>query len=82
MLSSSLVHAVVQSCPPSARRTGTAALGRSGLVGLFVFLGENWHVVEEYAGVFQKIVIVVVAALVAWFLVTRIRSIRRDRAAA
>ena len=46
------------------------------------FLGENWHVVEEYAGVFQKIVIVVVAGLVAWFLVTRIRSIRRDRAAA
>jgi membrane protein DedA with SNARE-associated domain len=44
------------------------------------YLGENWHIVEEYAGVFQKIVIVVVAALVAWFLTTRIRSIRKKRA--
>jgi membrane protein DedA with SNARE-associated domain len=40
------------------------------------YLGENWHVVEEYAGVFQKIVIAVVVALVAWFVVTRVRSIR------
>jgi membrane protein DedA with SNARE-associated domain len=40
------------------------------------YLGENWHIVEEYAGVFQKIVIAVVVALVAWFVVTRVRSIR------
>jgi len=47
------------------------------------YLGENWHVVEEYAGVFQKIVIVVVVALVAWFVVARVRSIRsRKREAA
>ena len=39
------------------------------------YLGENWHVVEQYAGVFQKIVIAVVVALVAWFVVTRVRSI-------
>jgi len=66
--------------------TGLTAAGSLIWNSIFViagfFLGENWHVVEEYAGVFQKIVIVVVAALVAWFLVTRIRSIRRDRAAA
>ncbi|CAL4859002.1 DedA family protein [Microbacterium sp. MM2322] len=43
------------------------------------FLGENWHIVEEYAGVFQNIVIVVVVALVAWFLVVRIRSAVRSR---
>ena len=65
--------------------TGLTAAGSLIWNSIFViagfFLGENWHVVEEYAGVFQKIVIVVVAALVAWFLVTRIRSIRRDRAA-
>ena len=40
------------------------------------YLGENWHVVEEYAGVFQKVVIAVVVALVAWFVVGRVRSIR------
>ena len=66
--------------------TGLTAAGSLIWNSIFVmagfFLGENWHVVEEYAGIFQKIVIVVVAGLVAWFLVTRIRSIRRDRAAA
>ena len=65
--------------------TGLTAAGSLIWNSIFViagfFLGENWHVVEEYAGVFQKIVIVVVAGLVSWFLVTRIRSIRRDRAA-
>lgn len=42
------------------------------------FLGENWAVVETYAGVFQKIVIVAVAAAVVWFVVSRVRS-RRAR---
>lgn len=44
-------------------------------------LGENWHLVEQYAGVFQKIVIVVVAAAVVWFVATRVRKLQRDRAA-
>ncbi|CPU65116.1 Uncharacterised protein [Mycobacteroides abscessus] len=35
-------------------------------------LGEQWHVVEEYAGVLQKVVIAVVAAAVVWFVVTRV----------
>jgi membrane protein DedA with SNARE-associated domain len=43
------------------------------------FLGENWHIVEQYAGVFQNIVIVVVVLLVAWFLFVRIRAAVRDR---
>ena len=43
-------------------------------------LGENWHLVESYAGIFQKIVIVVVAALVVWFVVTRVRTLRERRA--
>jgi membrane protein DedA with SNARE-associated domain len=42
-------------------------------------LGENWHLVEEYAGVFQRIVIVLVAIAVVWFVVQRVRSIRRAR---
>lgn len=60
--------------------TGLTAAGSLIWNSIFViagfYLGENWHVVEEYAGVFQKIVIAVVIALVAWFVVTRVRSIR------
>ncbi|MGO2931415.1 DedA family protein [Microbacterium sp.] len=45
------------------------------------YLGANWHIVEEYAGIFQKVVIaVVVIAVVAW-IVLRIRQVRRNRAA-
>ncbi|WP_338043763.1 DedA family protein [Ornithinimicrobium flavum] len=44
-------------------------------------LGENWHLVESYAGVLQKVVIVVVLGLVAWWLVRRVRTVR-DRAGA
>ena len=42
-------------------------------------LGEQWHRVERYVGVFQWIVIVVVVAGVAWWLVTRVRSSFRAR---
>jgi membrane protein DedA with SNARE-associated domain len=44
------------------------------------YLGENWHIVEEYAGVFQKIVIVVVVVAGLYWLTTRIRKIRNRRA--
>ena len=40
------------------------------------YLGENWHVVEAYAGVFQKIVIVVVVLLVVLWMVLKIRKAR------
>lgn len=36
-------------------------------------LGDNWHLVEQYAGVFQKIVIAAVVAAVAWFVARRLR---------
>lgn len=39
-------------------------------------LGENWHLVENYAGVFQKIVIAAVLLFAVWFVVTRVRSRR------
>lgn len=42
-------------------------------------LGENWHLVERYAGVFQKIVIVTVVVAVCWFVVQRVRSVRARR---
>ena len=45
------------------------------------YLGENWEVVEDYAGVLQWIVIVVVVALLAWWTINRVRSIRTRRRA-
>ncbi|SER74910.1 membrane protein DedA, SNARE-associated domain [Lentzea xinjiangensis] len=37
-------------------------------------LGENWHRVESYAGIFQKLVLVAVGAAVVLFVVTRLRQ--------
>ncbi|MER1995615.1 MAG: DedA family protein [Arthrobacter sp.] len=44
------------------------------------FLGESWHIVEEYAGIFQKIVIAAVVIGGIWYLVSKIRSYRRRKA--
>lgn len=41
-------------------------------------LGENWHLVEDYAGVFQKIVIAAVAVAVVLFVVVRLRGRGKD----
>ncbi|MBF9128707.1 DedA family protein [Plantactinospora sp. S1510] len=41
-------------------------------------LGENWHRVEEYAGLLQKVVLVAVAVAVGWFVIARLA--RRDPA--
>ncbi|MCC4909130.1 DedA family protein [Microbacterium sp. cx-59] len=43
------------------------------------FLGEQWHIVEQYAEIFQYIVIAVVFAAVAWFVYTRTRTLMRNR---
>ncbi|MCK3770463.1 DedA family protein [Microbacterium aerolatum] len=44
------------------------------------YLGANWHIVEDYAGIFQKVVIaVVIIAVVAWIII-RVRQMRRNRA--
>ena len=45
------------------------------------YLGESWHIVEEYAGVFQKIVIVAVIIAAVWFVAAKVRSSRRKQAA-
>lgn len=45
------------------------------------YLGANWHIVEEYAGIFQKLVIVVVVVAVVVWVALRIRQIRRARLA-
>lgn len=43
------------------------------------FLGESWHIVEQYAEVFQVIVIVGVAVGIAWFVYARVRSLLAHR---
>jgi membrane protein DedA with SNARE-associated domain len=45
------------------------------------FLGENWHVIEQYADIFQIVVIAVVVVAVAWFVLVRVRAALRDRRA-
>ena len=61
---------------PQWKFLGLSAAGSLVWNTIFVcagyLLGEQWHVVEEYAGVLQKVVIGVVAAAVVWFVVTRV----------
>lgn len=40
-------------------------------------LGENWHLAEQYAGVFSRVVLVTVLAALAWWVVRRVRRNRR-----
>ena len=40
-------------------------------------LGENWHLVESYASVLQRLVILACVLAAGWFAVSRIRQIRR-----
>jgi membrane protein DedA with SNARE-associated domain len=40
------------------------------------FLGENWQLVEQYAGIFQKIVAAAVVILVVVFVVRKVRARR------
>lgn len=40
------------------------------------FLGEQWHIVEEYAGILQYAVIAAAVGAVVWFTVARVRQLR------
>ena len=67
---------------PVGKFTLLTALGSLLWNSVFVLagyhLGENWTLVEGYAGVLQKVVIVVVAVAVGYFVVSRLgRSLRR-----
>lgn len=53
-----------------------SALWNSIFVLAGYLLGENWGVIEPYADVLQKLVIVAVVGAVAVFVVRRVRSIR------
>lgn len=46
----------------------------TAFVGAGYLLGENWHLVEGYAGIFQKLVLAAVAIAVVLFVVTRLRQ--------
>lgn len=45
------------------------------------FLGESWHVVEQYADILQYVVIAAVVLGVGWFVFVRARQIMRTRRA-
>ncbi|GAA4192175.1 hypothetical protein GCM10022219_12100 [Microbacterium oryzae] len=46
------------------------------------YLGNGWHIVEQYMDVVQNVVIVAVVVAVVWFVVVRVRAQRRQRRAA
>lgn len=66
---------------PVAKFTALTAAGSAIWNAIFVlsgyFLGENWHAVEQYVGVFQWIVIAVVLIFVLWWVIRRVRRIGR-----
>ncbi|WP_394252226.1 DedA family protein [Arthrobacter pityocampae] len=43
------------------------------------YLGENWHIVEQYASTFQKIVIVAVVLFLLYFIVSKVRKYRAKK---
>lgn len=65
----------------TALTTAGSAIWNTIFVMAGYLLGANWHVVEDYAGVFQKVVIAVVAIAVVVWLAMRITQLRRDRSA-
>ncbi|GAB1509805.1 DedA family protein [Actinophytocola sp. KF-1] len=42
-------------------------------------LGANWQVVDEYAGIFQKVVIAAIALAIVVFVVVRVRDRKRSK---
>jgi membrane protein DedA with SNARE-associated domain len=50
----------------------------SGFVIAGYLLGANWQVVDQYAGIFQKVVIGAIAVAIVWFVVVRVRGRKRE----
>ncbi|GHH78667.1 DedA family protein [Promicromonospora soli] len=55
-----------------------SAVWNTLLVGAGYLLGEQWHIVEQSVGVFQRAVILAIVVLVAWWLVRALRG-RQDQ---
>ncbi|EPD84848.1 hypothetical protein HMPREF1529_01454 [Microbacterium sp. oral taxon 186 str. F0373] len=74
------------SIPAGVTRMPLWRFGPLTLAGSFIWnavfvlsgylLGDQWHIVEEYAGVLQYAVIGVAAAALVWFTVNRVRQVR------
>jgi membrane protein DedA with SNARE-associated domain len=54
-------------------------LWNSLFVTLGYVLGENWHLVDQYAGIFSKLVLVAVVLVIAIFIIRRIREQQRTK---
>ncbi|MFF3226698.1 DedA family protein [Nocardia suismassiliense] len=63
----------------TALTTAGSLLWNSIFVLAGYFLGESWPVVETYAGVLQKLVILAVVVGGGWFVVSRVRTLRAQR---
>lgn len=59
-----------------------SAVWNSLLVTAGYLLGQRWHLVERYMGVFSTIVYAILGLLIVWFVVSRILRQRRRRATA
>lgn len=57
--------------------TAGSLVWNSVFVGAGYLLGANWHVVDDYAAVFQTVVLAAVAIAVVLFVVVRVRFRRR-----
>jgi membrane protein DedA with SNARE-associated domain len=51
----------------------------SGFVVAGYLLGANWQVVDEYAGIFQKVVIGAIAVAIVVFVWVRVRDRKREK---
>jgi membrane protein DedA with SNARE-associated domain len=51
----------------------------TGFVMAGYLLGANWHVVDEYAGIFQKVVIGLIVVAIAVFVIVRVRERARSK---
>jgi membrane protein DedA with SNARE-associated domain len=59
-----------------------SAIWNTILVMAGYWLGASWHVVEQYVGILQYVVIAAVLVAVVGFVVVRVRSLRRRTRAA
>lgn len=66
--------------------TAGSAIWNTALVLAGYYLGEQWHVVEQYTGTLQLVVVAGIVAAVAWFVWSRTgrrgRALRERRRAA
>lgn len=61
--------------------TAGSAIWNTILIVAGFYLGENWSIVETYAGYLQMLVVIALVAFIAVWIVLKIRKHRRQRAA-